>query len=162
MNSDTMQSPQDLEVATLQAGLAEAAHARSVESAGMALALERAEARADELQAELVQARDSARMYQEMWQRERRIRDEHEATIERLAEMLRDVTAVAIAMLYVTHREDLLAAFTIKELQEIASAGESLQPEQVEHIYRRGWELAMAGKHVEVPESGEARAGLSR
>ena len=79
-----------------------------------------------------------------------------------LEKALRDVTAVAITMLYDSHREDVVVEFSLAELERIAAAGQALQPESVERVYRRAWNLlndqhrSLADPAVAIPDAGRS------
>jgi len=61
----------------------------------------------------------------------------------RLREILRTVSAVGVVQLFDTARDDVLAEFSLAELQEIVRVTEHKRPEQVERIYREGWVAAI-------------------
>jgi len=60
----------------------------------------------------------------------------------KLIQLLREVTGVAIVQLYETFPEDIKAEFTLAELEAVLEATEPLRPQQVEHIYRRGFDAS--------------------
>ena len=47
------------------------------------------------------------------------------------------------SQLFDTARDDVLAEFSLAELQEIVRVTEHKRPEQVERIYREGWVAAI-------------------
>jgi hypothetical protein len=57
---------------------------------------------------------------------------------------LKKVVAVAITQLYGTDKEDVLAEFSIGELQAISDISESMRKERVEHIYKAAWDFLAA------------------
>jgi hypothetical protein len=63
----------------------------------------------------------------------------------RLRETLRDVTGVAICVLFDAHREDTLREFSLQELARVAEATDQLLEEgvTVESVYRRGYDAAI-------------------
>lgn len=65
-----------------------------------------------------------------------------------LAQGLLDVSCVGITMLYDTHRDDVLAAFTIAELEGVTRHTEPLRAQTVEAIYRGGFDAARAAKEL--------------
>lgn len=72
--------------------------------------------------------------------------DENEALqaeCERLRGLLRDTASVAIAMLYDSHKADVLAEFKVPELEAVVDASKHLQSHRVEHVYRRAWDAAI-------------------
>lgn len=85
------------------------------------------------------------------WRAEK-ARREAEARERELRAALMNVTAVAVTMLFDTHRADVLRAFTVADLQAIVAASDHLRPQQVEDIYRRAWSLA-APSPAPAPES---------
>jgi hypothetical protein len=78
---------------------------------------------------------------------------EHRLEIEneRLRGLLRDTAAVAITMLYDSHREDVLAEFTVPELEAVVKASAHLQSAKVEHVYRRAWDAALSQQAEPAP-----------
>lgn len=62
---------------------------------------------------------------------------------DKLRETLRTVSAVGIVQLFDTARDDVLAEFSLAELQEISRVTEHKRPEQVERVYREGWDAAI-------------------
>lgn len=69
------------------------------------------------------------------------------AEVERLRDSLTETTAVAITMLYDSHRQDTLKEFTVPELDAVVDASRHLSDSnvQVEAVYRKAWDLAMGG-----------------
>ncbi len=61
----------------------------------------------------------------------------------KLRETLRAVSAVGIVQLFNTARDDVLAEFSLAELQEISRVTEHLRTAYVEHIYRAAWDAAI-------------------
>lgn len=81
----------------------------------------------------------------------------------KLAKGLLDVSCVGISMLFDTHKDDVLAAFTIAELEEVTRHTEPLRAQTVEAIYRRGFDVARAVKQPPADGSlptGEVLANL--
>jgi len=66
------------------------------------------------------------------------------ARIAELQRLLIEATAVAITMLYDSHKADVTAEFSIDELEQVVASTEHLQAEAVERIYRRAWDAALA------------------
>lgn len=73
-------------------------------------------------------------------------RDRLRAENEALRALLREVSCVAITMLYDTHKADVLALFTIPELEEVTASTQHLQSQSVESVYRRGFDAARAAR----------------
>lgn len=61
-----------------------------------------------------------------------------------LRRILREVIAVAITQLVEAYPADTVAEFSVEELQLVSDASRVLRAEQVEHIYRRGFDLTLA------------------
>ena len=53
----------------------------------------------------------------------------------------KQVLSVAIAMLYDHYKQDVINTFSIEELSEVVDLSESLQPRQVEDIYKEMWDM---------------------
>ena len=62
---------------------------------------------------------------------------------EDLLGILREVTAVAITMLYDSHKDDTLAEFSADELRAVVDCTKHLQEVPVESIYRRGFDASV-------------------
>ena len=79
--------------------------------------------------------------------------DKQHVLNESLRDTLREVTAVAITMLYDSHKEDTLAEFSIQELELVVDFTRHLQTVPVESVYRRGFDAsvnssnALGGRH---------------
>ena len=56
-------------------------------------------------------------------------------------QFLKKVLSVAIAGLYEHYKQDVLKTFSIDELSEVVDLSESLQPKQIEDIYKCAWEM---------------------
>lgn len=67
---------------------------------------------------------------------------------------LRQVLSVAIAGLYEHYKDDVLRVFTLGELQTVADLSESLQPQQVEDIYKRAWDMLTGPQLAPEQEQG--------
>jgi hypothetical protein len=70
-------------------------------------------------------------------------RDAARADAERLRALLLDTTAVAVTMLYHTHKDDVLKEFSLLDLASVVKITEPLNPRQVESIYREAWDAAI-------------------
>lgn len=70
------------------------------------------------------------------------------AEVGRLRKTLEVTTAVAITMLFDSHREDVKRVFTVDELEQVVAATEPLQSMnvQTEEIYRSAWDAIRADK----------------
>ncbi|GEM_PF-1786950 len=75
-------------------------------------------------------------------------RDQLRAEVNGLRGLLRDATAVAITMLYDSHRDDVLEEFTAPELEAVVKVSAHLQSAKVEHVYRLAWDAALAAKEA--------------
>lgn len=73
-------------------------------------------------------------------------REAQAARVADLERSLRDTAAVAIHMLYESHKADVLRVFTVEDLEQVVTIGEPLQGKQVEDVYREAWKIAMAKK----------------
>lgn len=76
-----------------------------------------------------------------------------------LRRILREVTAVAITQLFEAYPAATVAEFSVEELQLVSDSSRVLRAEQVEHIYRRGFDLTLAA----IPSGGagcSVNAGL--
>jgi hypothetical protein len=71
-------------------------------------------------------------------------REKAEARADAAMGLLRETTAVAITMLYDSHKADTLAEFSTAELGLVVAASAPLLAKnaQVEHVYRRAWDAA--------------------
>lgn len=72
--------------------------------------------------------------------------DQIDALCERINgidDTLREAVALAITMLYHTHRADTLAAFTKQELADVVAVGDPLVEKNIalEDVYRRAWNV---------------------
>ena len=65
------------------------------------------------------------------------------ADAQRYRLVLAKVTAVAITMLYDSHKGDTLKAFSINELITVSEMSSGLGEEQVETVYRLGFDAAI-------------------
>ncbi len=84
------------------------------------------------------------------------------AECERLRGLLRDTAAVAITMLYDSHRDDVLEEFTVPELEAVVKASAHLQSTKVEHVYRRAWDATLSKQAEPVePAPAQDERGLS-
>ena len=76
---------------------------------------------------------------------QRRRAEAAEARVRELEGLLRETAAVAITMLYNSHKADTLAEFSVEELGQVVEASAPLLAAraQVEHVYRRAWDAAI-------------------
>jgi len=56
-------------------------------------------------------------------------------------QFLKQVLSVAIAGLYEHYKQDVVSTFSLDELSEVVDLSEGLQPQRVEDIYKRAWEM---------------------
>lgn len=86
-------------------------------------------------------------------------RDGLTAANRRLLSLLETVTFVAIAMLFEHHRDDVLRAFTIAELQRVTDKSAGLVTQRVEDIYREAFDAVTSARTPGLPSE---IAGLRR
>lgn len=67
--------------------------------------------------------------------------------IARLRQLLAQTAGVAITMLYDSHKEDVIKAFSVEELTQIVAFTQPLAvaDSNVEHVYRYAWLQAQTG-----------------
>lgn len=68
-----------------------------------------------------------------------------ECQLDNITNTLREVVAVAITMLYDSHRDDVLSTFSDAELQTVLEATYHLRDTRVEHVYRKAFDMVLTG-----------------
>tara|TARA_R110001592_G_scaffold111372_6_gene308507 strand:+ start:21898 stop:22296 length:399 start_codon:yes stop_codon:yes gene_type:complete len=93
-------------------------------------------------------AADKARIAELTEQRDsfQRVGIQSMAERDELLGLSREVTSVAITMLYDSHKDDVIKEFSLKELEQVVGFTDHLESEAVESIYRKAWDtLAKLG-----------------